>query len=99
LEKFSRIVSFVVFSCLLVAGGMWFYLNRAEIAGGADNSSKDGTWFTRWAGIDHTKLRDHGTGFDFGEHATPFETKFEFDPDWIKNMHGGVQFDWDSNNR
>ena len=99
LEKFSRFVSIAVLSCLVITGGLWFYHNRAEVGGGAGNTSKDGTWFTRWAGIDHTKLRDHGTGFDFNEQVTPFKTDLQFDPDWFQKMHGTVEFDWDSSNR
>jgi hypothetical protein len=92
LEKISRYVSIAVLSCLVITGGLWFYHNRGEI-GGAGISSKDGTWFTRWAGIDHTKLKEHPAGIEFGK--SPFKTDFEFDPDWIKNLHGGVEFDWD----
>jgi hypothetical protein len=95
LEKFSRVVSVVVLSSLLITGGLWFYHNRGEVADGAKDSSKDGTWFTRWAGIDHTKLRDHPAGFDFNENATPFKTDFEFDPDWFQKAQGNIQFDWD----
>jgi hypothetical protein len=89
----SRFVSIVVLSCLVITGGMWFYQNRAEIAGGESN--KDGsTWFTRWAGVDHTKLKEHPAGIEFSE--SPFKTEFAIDPDWIKNLHGGaVEFDWD----
>jgi hypothetical protein len=94
LATFSRVVSVIVFSCLVIAGGMWFYQNRAEILDGR-GSSKDGTWFTRWAGIDHTRLKAQPAGFDFSEQESPFKTKFEFDPDWIQKMNGGVQFDWD----
>jgi hypothetical protein len=99
LEKLSGFVSIAVLSSLVITGGLWFYHNRGEIVGGAGNSSKDGTWFTRWAGIDHTKLKEHGSGFDFSEHATPFKSDLELDPDWLQKLHGGVQFDWDSSNR
>jgi hypothetical protein len=95
LATLSRFVSIAVLSCLVITGGLWFYQNRAEIVGGDETFSKNGNWFTRWAGIDHTKLKQHPTGFDFSEQASPFKTEFEFDPDWLKNMHGTVEFDWD----
>jgi hypothetical protein len=96
LARLNRFVSVIVLLCVVTAGGMWFYLNRAEIMDGRGSGKGDGsTWFTRWAGIDHTKLKPQPTGFDFGEQESPFKTKFEFDPDWIQNMNTKVQFDWD----
>jgi hypothetical protein len=96
LDKFSRFVSIAVLSCLLITGGLWVYHNRAEIVDGAGTSNKEpGNWFTRWAGVDATKLKDHGAGFDFGEQGTPFKTELQFDPDWFQKMHQPVEFGWD----
>jgi hypothetical protein len=95
---FTRFVSIAVFSCLLITGGLWAYHNRAELLGDKSDK-KNGNWFTRWAGVDATKLKEHDSGFDFGEQESPFKTEFAIDPDWIQKMNSGVNFDWDSGNR
>lgn len=93
LATLSRFVSVAVLSCLVITGGLWFYHNHAELAGGGSNDGS--TWFTRWAGIDHTKLKDEYTKNIMSEHMKPMKFEYEIDPDWIKNLHGGVEFDWD----
>jgi hypothetical protein len=93
LATLSRFVSVAVLSCLVITGGLWFYHNRAGIAGGG--SSDGSTWFTRWAGIDHTKLKDEYTKNIMSEQMKSMKFDYEIDPDWIKNFHGGAGFDWD----
>jgi hypothetical protein len=102
LVQFSRFLSIAVLSCVLMTGGMWLYQNRNDISGGI-NSFKEGgfhpvTWFMRWCGVDTTKLKEDGREvFDKEKAIVP--TKFEMDPESIKQLHQRYQFDLDSNNR
>jgi hypothetical protein len=103
LVQFSRFLSIAVLSCVLMTGGMWLYQNRNDIAGGIDSFRKEGgfhsvTWFMRWCGVDSTKLKEDGHEL-FDKQKAIVPTKFEMDPDWIKQLHQPYQFDWDSNNR
>jgi hypothetical protein len=97
--KVTRFVSIAVLSCAVMTGGMWAYNNRDEIVNyvrGTPNDGRagSGTWFTRWAGADTTRLKDHGTDF-FGEQKAVLPTTIEMDPNWIKNLHQPVEFNWD----
>ena len=94
IATFTRFVSIAVLSCLLMTGGMWFYHNRAEIVEGTD-SPEGGNWFTRWAGIDATKLTDEYTKNLMGEHVTKLPLQFEIGPEMIQQLH--KSYTWDGN--
>jgi len=96
--KVCRFLSIAVLSCLLGTAGIWLYYNRAEILNRGPSAEKNGTWFTRWAGVDATKLKDHGTGELFDEQ--PFApTNFEFDPEMLRQVHRPFEFQSTSGNR
>jgi hypothetical protein len=97
--RISRFVLIAVLSCVVMTGGMWAYNKRAELVNGIGTFQQDGefqpgTWFTRWAGVDTTKIKDHGSEI-FGEQKAAIPTAIEMDPDWLKNLHQPVEFDGD----
>jgi hypothetical protein len=96
----ARFVSIAVLSCLLITGGMWVYQNRDEILGdSASEGRRSGTWFTRWAGVDATRLKVEQSPNWFDEQSPKFPTAFEFDGTTIQQLNQPVQFDWDTRNR
>jgi hypothetical protein len=94
-----RFASVAVLSCIVMTGVMWLYHNRAEVVNWIasfrkDGSAQSGTWFTRWAGVDTTRLKDHGTIGAFGEQKAFVAPGLELDPDWHKAMNKPVEFNW-----
>ena len=95
----TRFVSVAVLTCLLMTGGMWLYHNRVEIVAGtsasADGGSQSGNWFTRWAGVDTTRLNVDDSHKLFPDQPPALPAIQEFDTEWTKQFHQPVQVNWD----